>query len=95
MLNHLAIAVALFAALGAGSAFGRWRTERAVMAAVAKARASQSDRDRDPARGPRLEKDVRDGRVVARRLVDPVTGTVTALPLDGPDPREPITPKED
>lgn len=100
------LAAAVLGAFAGGSAFGRWRAERALTAALrakfeqARARgeatelpkATKARKPRDPNR-PKLLTHYRDGKVVGRELEHPITKTRTALPIDGPDPREPL--KED
>jgi hypothetical protein len=80
-------------AFDAGSRFSRWRADRARRPAPA-LQAKEAKAPRDPNR-PRLLTHYKGGRVVGRELEDTTTGARTALPLDGPDPREPLTPKED
>ena len=100
-LSHLLAALAIVAAIVAGVCFGQAKGRLEAVAAIrakvaaAKARgeaveipAPKKAKKRDPNR-PELLTLYRGGAVVRRELRDPHTGTLTALPLDAPDPRPP------
>lgn len=100
LLAGSAVVVALLVGLFAGRSLGRRETIAAVRAQIEAAKAKAGEgavstaprpkKKQKPPGYPELLISYKDGKVVKRELRDPVTGTVTALPLDGPDPRPPI-----